>query len=81
MLIPPGYYFTNLSCAVQFIRTMDAKSLRLSEDDFDAYTEGRRVAPTKHSIANPVSLITQTMKTQTHYQTVRLRLSNPSMLP
>jgi len=43
-----GYYFTNLSCAIQFIQNMNAESLHLTSEDFNAYTEGRRVAPTRN---------------------------------
>ena len=40
-----GYYFTNLSCAIKFILDMDADSLRMNTEEFEAYTTGRRTAP------------------------------------
>src|SRR5688500_17812892 len=40
-----GYYFTNLSCALQFIQDMNAESLRMRKDEFEAYTTGKQMAP------------------------------------
>ncbi|XP_035236144.1 rab5 GDP/GTP exchange factor-like [Anguilla anguilla] len=40
-----GYYFTNLSCAVAFIEKLDGPALNLSPEEFEAYMQGRRVAP------------------------------------
>uniref|UniRef100_A0A0N5AX26 Rab5 GDP/GTP exchange factor n=1 Tax=Syphacia muris TaxID=451379 RepID=A0A0N5AX26_9BILA len=40
-----GYYFTNLSCALQFIQNMNAESLKMPKDEFEAYTSGRQVPP------------------------------------
>jgi hypothetical protein len=47
-----GYHFTNLSCALKFIQDMDANSLRMREEDFDAYTSGRQVAPMRQSTSS-----------------------------
>lgn len=40
-----GYYFTNLSCALQFIQNMNAESLKMPKEEFEAYTSGRQVPP------------------------------------
>ncbi|XP_061117843.1 rab5 GDP/GTP exchange factor-like [Conger conger] len=40
-----GYYFTNLSCAVAFIEKLDGPALNLSPEEFEAYMQGRQVAP------------------------------------
>ncbi|KAI1721417.1 vacuolar sorting protein 9 (VPS9) domain-containing protein [Ditylenchus destructor] len=49
-----GYYFTNLMCAIEFISRMNAEDLHLNNEDFDAYTKGLRIAPTKNSVSNSV---------------------------
>uniref|UniRef100_A0A1I7S071 Rab5 GDP/GTP exchange factor n=1 Tax=Bursaphelenchus xylophilus TaxID=6326 RepID=A0A1I7S071_BURXY len=40
-----GYYFTHLSCALQFIQDMTAEKLNISNEDFEAYTTGTKKAP------------------------------------
>ncbi|MFH4974174.1 hypothetical protein AB6A40_000883 [Gnathostoma spinigerum] len=40
-----GYYFTNLSCALQFIQTMNAESLKMPREEFEAYTSGSQAPP------------------------------------
>ncbi|CAD5216092.1 unnamed protein product [Bursaphelenchus okinawaensis] len=40
-----GYYFTHLSCAIQFIQEMNAEKLNISKEDFEAYTSGAKKAP------------------------------------
>lgn len=40
-----GYYFTNLSCALQFIQDMNAESLHMDKEEFEAYTSGRLGVP------------------------------------
>uniref|UniRef100_A0A915C615 Rab5 GDP/GTP exchange factor n=1 Tax=Parascaris univalens TaxID=6257 RepID=A0A915C615_PARUN len=40
-----GYYFTNLSCALQFIQNMNAESLKMPKEEFEAYTSGHQVPP------------------------------------
>ncbi|VDD92040.1 unnamed protein product [Enterobius vermicularis] len=40
-----GYYFTNLSCALQFIQNMNAESLKMPKEEFEAYTSGSQVPP------------------------------------
>ncbi|TKR92687.1 hypothetical protein L596_007292 [Steinernema carpocapsae] len=40
-----GYYFTNLSCALQFVQNMNAESLNMPKDEFEGYTSGRQVVP------------------------------------
>ncbi|VDM47427.1 unnamed protein product, partial [Toxocara canis] len=40
-----GYYFTNLSCALQFIQNMNAESLKMPREEFEAYTSGHQVPP------------------------------------
>ena len=34
-----------MSCAIKFILDMDADSLRMNTEEFEAYTTGRRTAP------------------------------------
>uniref|UniRef100_A0A915E9N4 Rab5 GDP/GTP exchange factor n=1 Tax=Ditylenchus dipsaci TaxID=166011 RepID=A0A915E9N4_9BILA len=47
-----GYYFTHLSCALQWIQhEMNAKSFNLTHEEFEAYTNGRVVAPTRNSVS------------------------------
>lgn len=53
---PSGYYFTNLSCALNFIQNMNADSLKMREEEFEAYTSGRQVAPMRQSTSSSVSL-------------------------
>uniref|UniRef100_A0A915PXJ8 Rab5 GDP/GTP exchange factor n=1 Tax=Setaria digitata TaxID=48799 RepID=A0A915PXJ8_9BILA len=40
-----GYYFTNVSCALQFVQNMDAESLKMPKEEFEAYTSGQQVPP------------------------------------
>ncbi|EFO22399.2 Rab5 GDP/GTP exchange factor [Loa loa] len=40
-----GYYFTNVSCALQFVQNMNAESLKMPKQEFEAYTSGREVPP------------------------------------
>ncbi|XP_023680392.1 rab5 GDP/GTP exchange factor-like [Paramormyrops kingsleyae] len=40
-----GYYFTNLSCAVAFIEKLDGSALNLTQEEFEAYMQGRPLAP------------------------------------
>ncbi|OZC09510.1 a20-like zinc finger [Onchocerca flexuosa] len=40
-----GYYFTNLSCALQFVQNMNAESLKMPKEEFEAYTSGHQVPP------------------------------------
>ncbi|KAH7731620.1 Rab5 GDP/GTP exchange factor [Aphelenchoides avenae] len=47
-----GYYFTNLSCALNFIQNMNAESLKMKEEEFEAYTSGRQVAPMRQSTSS-----------------------------
>uniref|UniRef100_A0A914UN01 Rab5 GDP/GTP exchange factor n=1 Tax=Plectus sambesii TaxID=2011161 RepID=A0A914UN01_9BILA len=44
-----GYYFTNLSCALQFVQNMNADSLRMPKEEFEAYTSGNQVPPLTES--------------------------------
>lgn len=37
-----GYYFTNLCCAVSFLKELDANSLSISEDEFNSYMKGEK---------------------------------------
>lgn len=52
-----GYYFTNLSCALQFVQNMNAESLKMPKEEFEAYTSGRQVPPlnTMNSGCNQVA--------------------------
>ncbi|KAE9552461.1 hypothetical protein FO519_004313 [Halicephalobus sp. NKZ332] len=43
-----GYYFTNLSCALQFIQDMNADSLHMDKEEFEAYTSGRLAVPLRN---------------------------------
>lgn len=45
-----GYYFTNLCCAKNFVQNMSADSLKVSKEEFEAYTSGQ-IAPPR-SVAN-----------------------------
>uniref|UniRef100_A0A0R3RSM7 Rab5 GDP/GTP exchange factor n=1 Tax=Elaeophora elaphi TaxID=1147741 RepID=A0A0R3RSM7_9BILA len=40
-----GYYFTNVSCALQFVQNMNAESLKMPKEEFEAYTSGHQVPP------------------------------------
>ncbi|PAV65380.1 hypothetical protein WR25_19305 isoform D [Diploscapter pachys] len=40
-----GYFFTNLSCALQFVQEMNHESLRMNQDEFEAYTSGHLAPP------------------------------------
>ncbi|VBB25202.1 unnamed protein product [Acanthocheilonema viteae] len=40
-----GYYFTNVSCALQFVQNMNAESLKMPREEFEAYTSGHQVPP------------------------------------
>ncbi|KAI6188462.1 hypothetical protein M3Y98_00357500 [Aphelenchoides besseyi] len=42
-----GYHFTNLCCAIRFIQDMNAHSLRMPKEEFEAYTSGAKTAPTR----------------------------------
>ncbi|KAI6240097.1 hypothetical protein M3Y99_00494900 [Aphelenchoides fujianensis] len=42
-----GYHFTNLCCAIRFIQDMNAHSLRMPKEEFEAYTSGAKAAPTR----------------------------------
>ncbi|XP_071946477.1 rab5 GDP/GTP exchange factor-like [Antedon mediterranea] len=41
----PGYFFTNLCCAITFIENLDAQSLSISQDDYDEYMAGKKLPP------------------------------------
>ncbi|KAE9416934.1 hypothetical protein Angca_005968, partial [Angiostrongylus cantonensis] len=40
-----GYFFTNLSCALQFVQDMNYASLKMEQSEFEAYTSGDLVPP------------------------------------
>ncbi|KAL1243440.1 Rab5 GDP/GTP exchange factor [Trichinella spiralis] len=40
-----GYYFTNLCCALDFIQNLNAESLKMHPQEFEAYTCGQLVPP------------------------------------
>ncbi|KAK6046768.1 hypothetical protein COOONC_15727 [Cooperia oncophora] len=40
-----GYFFTNLSCALQFVQDMNYASLKMERSEFEAYTSGDLVPP------------------------------------
>ncbi|KHJ79351.1 hypothetical protein OESDEN_21004 [Oesophagostomum dentatum] len=40
-----GYFFTNLSCALQFVQDMNYASLKMDRSEFEAYTSGDLVPP------------------------------------
>lgn len=42
-----GYYFTNLSCALEFIEKASGASLNISEEEFTRYMNGEAVPKTK----------------------------------
>uniref|UniRef100_A0A5S6Q099 Rab5 GDP/GTP exchange factor n=1 Tax=Trichuris muris TaxID=70415 RepID=A0A5S6Q099_TRIMR len=44
-----GYYFTNLCCALNFIQNLNAKSLKMNSDEFEAYSCGQLVPPLRDS--------------------------------
>lgn len=52
-----GYYFTNISCALQFIKNMNAESLHLTIEEFENYTSGQRVPPKRSSINSTVCIL------------------------
>ncbi|CAJ0943051.1 unnamed protein product, partial [Mesorhabditis belari] len=40
-----GYFFTNLSCALQFVQDMNHDSLKMAQTEFEAYTSGQIQPP------------------------------------
>lgn len=40
-----GYYFTNLCCAKNYIQNLNAESLKMPEEEFQAYTLGHLIPP------------------------------------
>ncbi|CAJ0578980.1 unnamed protein product, partial [Mesorhabditis spiculigera] len=40
-----GYFFTNLSCALQFVQNMNHESLKMDKREFEAYTSGQIQPP------------------------------------
>ncbi|KAJ1347720.1 VPS9, variant 2 [Parelaphostrongylus tenuis] len=40
-----GYFFTSLSCALQFVQDMNYASLKMEQSEFEAYTSGDLVPP------------------------------------
>uniref|UniRef100_A0A0N4ZNS6 Rab5 GDP/GTP exchange factor n=1 Tax=Parastrongyloides trichosuri TaxID=131310 RepID=A0A0N4ZNS6_PARTI len=40
-----GYYFTNLSCAIEYIKNMTCESLKMDQDVFNAYVSGKLLPP------------------------------------
>ncbi|KAK0426169.1 hypothetical protein QR680_009568 [Steinernema hermaphroditum] len=69
-----GYYFTNLSCALQFVQNMNAESLNMPKDEFEGYTSGRQAVPLNKlncgcnqalkSMENSVTLVNQLLDRQ-----------------
>ncbi|KRZ77773.1 Rab5 GDP/GTP exchange factor [Trichinella papuae] len=52
-----GYYFTNLCCALDFIQNLNAESLKMHPQEFEAYTCGQLVPPLNRTpISNHPSL-------------------------
>uniref|UniRef100_A0A0K0G1S1 Rab5 GDP/GTP exchange factor n=1 Tax=Strongyloides venezuelensis TaxID=75913 RepID=A0A0K0G1S1_STRVS len=40
-----GYYFTNFSCAIEYIKNMNCESLKMDQDVFNAYVSGKLLPP------------------------------------
>jgi hypothetical protein len=40
-----GYYYTNLCCALKFVQNLNADSLKMPRDEFEAYTSGQMIPP------------------------------------
>ena len=74
-----GYFFTNLVCAKNFVQNMGPDSLKLSREEFEAYTSGQLAPPRSEANCGAAQALSHMQRLQEQLQQFSDRMDKASI--